>query len=41
MENSKDKYYAELCNAITDYNEQNKTSLSNVKIGESTLKVMI
>ena len=32
MENSKDKYYTELCNTITDYNERNNMQLSNVNI---------
>ena len=38
MENSKDKYYKELCNNITYYNDLNNKPLSNVKIQELILQ---
>ena len=40
MATSKDKYYTELCNTITDYNDRNNMPLSNVNICESILQVM-
>ena len=40
MENSKDKYYMELCNTITDYYDCNNTPLSNMNIHEAILQVM-
>ena len=38
MANSKDKYYTELYNTITYYNDRNNTPLSSVKILEAILK---
>ena len=32
METSKDKYYKEMCNTLTDYNDLNNTPLSSAKI---------
>ena len=32
METSKDKYYMEICNTLTDYNDRNNIPLSNVNI---------
>ena len=40
MENSKDKYYTELCNTITNYNDCKNTPLSNMNIWEEILQVM-
>ena len=40
MANVKDKYYTEMCNTLTDYNDCNNTPLSNAKIQEEICKVM-
>ena len=37
---SKEKYYTELINTITSFNDNNDMSLSNVNIQESVLRVM-
>ena len=41
MENSKDKYYTELCNTKTDYNDHRNMPLSNFNTREAILQVMI
>ena len=41
MSEKKEKYYTELINTITAFNDNNKSPLSNVKICEAILKVMI
>ena len=40
VETSKDKYYAEMCNNLTDYNDRNYMQLLKVKIREKIHKVM-
>ena len=40
MTNSKDKYYTEMCNTLTNYNDCNNTPLSNANILEALCKVM-
>ena len=37
---SKENYYTELSNTITNFNDKNNTTLSNVKTQEAILKVM-
>ena len=36
----KDKYYKEMCNTLTHYNERNNKSLSNSMIQEAMRKVV-
>ena len=40
MLENKEKYYTELSNTITNFNDKNNTTLSNVKTQEAILKVM-
>ena len=40
MATSKDKYYTEIFNTLTDYNERNHTPLSSVNIREEIRRVM-
>ena len=40
MSTSKDGYYTEMCNTVTDYNDHNNNSLSNEKIREAISNVM-
>ena len=40
MKTSKDKYYMEMCNTLTKYNDRNNTPLSNANILEAICKVM-
>ena len=39
VETSKDKYYTEMRDTLTDYNDRNNTPLSNAKIREAIRKV--
>ena len=41
MLESKEKYYTQLSNTITNFNEDKNTQLSNVKIEEAFLRAMI
>ena len=41
MENLKDKYWTEMYDTITNYNERNHAPLSNSSIRESIDKVML
>ena len=40
METSNNKYYTEICNTLTNYNDCNNTPLSNTKTREAIRKVM-
>ena len=40
MATSKDKYYTEICNTLTGYNDRNNMSLSNMNILEAIRKFM-
>ena len=40
MATSRDKYYTEVCNALTDYNDRNNMQLSNADIWEAICKFM-
>ena len=40
MANLKDKYYTDMFNTLTYYNDRNNTPSSNVKIREAIWKVM-
>ena len=41
MANVKDKYWTEMYNTITNYNDRNHTPLSNVKIAEAIDKIIL
>ena len=41
MENSKDGYWIEIYDTITNYNDRNHTPLSNAKIIEAIDKLML
>ena len=41
IDNLKEKYYTELYDKITDFNDQNSTSLSSMDIWEDILRFMI
>ena len=41
MENSKYKYYTEMCNTLTGYNNKNNMPSSNANIWEVMRKVMV
>ena len=41
MEDYKRFYYTGFCNTITNFNDRNNTTLSNMKILEEFLRVMI
>ena len=40
MSTAKERYYKEMCNTITYYNEHNNMPLLNLQIQEAILKVM-
>ena len=40
METSRDNYYTEMFNTLTDYNDRNNTPLSNLNIWEAIRKVI-
>ena len=40
METSRDNYYTEMFNTLTDYNDRNNTPLSNLNIWEVIRKVI-
>ena len=41
MENSKGKYWSEMYDTVTDYNDRNHTSFSNAKIREAINQVIL